>query len=247
MNAMETYFTMFRETLERVTGTQMPVMEEAAIRIARSTLEGRRIFAFGCNHAGLIALEMYYRTGGMVNINPIIAPGMHLDVQPPTLTSQMERLAGYGRMILDACPIRANDLLIIHSVSGRNSVTIDMALRAKELGVFIIALTSLMTTNTVTSRHNSKMKLYQIADLVIDNCGELGDAMVKIEGLEDKTGPSSTAIGAAIFNAIVSRAVEIIMQEGGAPPIFASANIDDGEEKNLTAMNAYQDSIMYMR
>ena len=106
MQVMMKYMDAIRQTLDKVNATQTEAMEKAADMLADATLHDRNIFAFGCNHAGLLALEMYYRTGGMVNINPVRGPGLQLDVDPATLTSQMERLPGYGRILMEQIPHR---------------------------------------------------------------------------------------------------------------------------------------------
>ena len=105
MQVMMKYMDAIRQTLDKVNATQTEAMEKAADMLADATLHDRNIFAFGCNHAGLLALEMYYRTGGMVNINPVRGPGLQLDVDPATLTSQMERLPGYGRILMEQIPL----------------------------------------------------------------------------------------------------------------------------------------------
>ena len=134
--------------------------------IADATQKKQNVFAFGASHAGLITLELFYRTGGLVTINPIRAPGMMLDMTPITSTSKLERLEGYGRLILEGTALDEGDVLIIHSVSGRNAVAIDMAAAAKEKGAKVIVLTNLNTSRAVTSRHSSGKKLFDFADVL---------------------------------------------------------------------------------
>ncbi len=246
MKAMEHYIQGIRSILDQVETTQWATIDKAATMLAEATLSGNNIFVFGSNHAGLLALEMYYRTGGMANINPIQAPGLSLDIKPPTLTSRMERLPEYGRIILDAYPIQKGDVLIIHSVSGRNHVSIDAAVRARELGARIIVLTNMNTTKAVSSRHPSGKNLYELADLVLDNCGCVGDASLLITGVPQKVGPTSTAVGAVILNAVMVQAVEYVIERGGIPPVFVSANMDGGDEYNDNVLKAYRDHIFYL-
>lgn len=246
MNARQAYFDNLRHVLQEVAGTQAEAMEKAAEKLAEATLEGQCIFAFGCNHASLATLDLYYRTGGMATINPVRAPGLNLDVDPATMTSEMERLNGYGSVIVDSHPIGAGDVVIIHSVSGRNTVTVDVALRAKEIGAYTIALTNMRTSPHVTSRHPSGKNLYEVADLVLDNCGSLGDASLVIQGVPEKVAPTSTAVGAAILNAIVARAVQLVTQRGGVAPVFVSANLDEGDAHNKAMLAQYKDRIFYM-
>ena len=155
MSVIQEYHSHITRILQDVFEQEADSMEQAARLIADANEEGRSIFGFGCNHAGLITLELFYRTGGMVTVNPIRAPGMMLELSPPTMTSEMERIPGYGKIILNNEPCKAGDILLIHSVSGRNAVTIDMAERAKELGMTVVVVTNMNTATTVTSRHPS--------------------------------------------------------------------------------------------
>lgn len=246
MKAMRQYIDIIRKILDQVEKTQGEAMDRAARALADASLAGHNLFIFGCNHAGLLAQEMYYRTGGMATINPIFAPGMGLDVRPVTMTSRMERMNDYGRVIVDAHPIKQGDVLMVHSVSGRNSVTVDAALRAKEKGVYVIALTNLATSTSVCSRHRSGMKLYQVADLVLDNCGCAGDAALILNEEAPHIAATSTAVGAAMLNAIMAQAVGYIVEAGQMAPVFRSANLDGGDAYNERVLHTYKDHIFYM-
>ena len=246
MSAIQTYLSNIHEILNKVEATQGPAMEAAAKAMAATTLSGHNIFAFGCSHAGLLAFELYYRTGGMATINPVRAPGLFLDVDPAPFTSQIERLPEYGRVIADQRPIGSGDVVLVHSVSGRNTVTVDFALRCKEKGATVIALTSVATGKEIPSRHPSGKLLMDVADIVIDNCGCVGDGSVVVEGVPEKVGPTSTAVGAAILNAVMTRAVELVTEAGGAAPVFISANVPGGDEHNRVMLEAYKDHIFYI-
>lgn len=247
MNALTAYFDNLREILQEVVRTQDEAMESMARKLADATMDGHNIFAFGCNHAGLVTLELYYRTGGMANINPVRAPGLNLDVNPATMTSSMERLPEYGTIIVNALPLKPGDVIIIHSFSGRNAVSVDVALRAREKGAYVIALTSLQTSENVTSRHPLGKKLFEASDLVLDNCCCYGDASLQIEGVPEKTAPTSTAVGAAMLNAVVARTVQLVTQRGGIAPVFVSANLDEGDRHNKAVLEQYKDHIFYMK
>lgn len=246
MNAIAAYSGALLETLNRAFDTQADALREGARLLKEATLGGRNIFAFGCSHAILPMLEMYYRTGGMATINPVRAPGLCLDVDPATMTSAMERMRDYGRVIVDGQPLGAGDVIIVHSVSGRNSVSIDVALRAKEKGAKVIVLTNLAMSCAVTSRHPDGVKLYEVGDVVIDNCGCLGDAAIDVPGVPEKVAPTSTAVGAALMNAMMAQAVADIVDAGGVPPVFVSANVDGGDEHNREMLKRYGSHIFYM-
>ena len=246
MNASEAYFDNLIRLLSRVREEQAENLERGAQMLCSAALHDHSLFTFGCSHAGLLALEMYYRSGGMALFNPIRAPGLNLEIDPATMTSEMERLPGYGRVIIDHQPVRAGDVVIIHSVSGRNPVPVDAAIRARELGAKVIALTSMAYSSASSSRHPSGKRLFEVSDLVLDNGGCPGDGSIEVEGVPEKVGPTSTAAGAAILNAMMCRAVELIARQGGVPPVFMSANIEGGDEHNRNMLKAYRDHIFYM-
>jgi uncharacterized phosphosugar-binding protein len=242
---MEKYLESIREIIKTAAETQLPQMEKAAQLFAAAVLEKHSIFTFGTNHAGLLAQELFYRTGGLAVINCIRAPGVSLDVNPPTLTTDMERLAGYGKAIVDANPIGRGDVVLLHSVSGRNAVPIDVAIHAKNKGASTVCLCNMNTSQKVESRHQSGKNLYQVCDIVIDNCGHYGDAVLDMPGFPERVAPSSTAVGAAIFNAVTARTVELLLARGITPPVFISSNVPGGDGHNEKIMKEYAGQIHY--
>ncbi len=246
MNAVEKYRQALMDVLNSAFDTQMEAICEGAELLKQATLNHKNIFAFGCSHAMLPMLELYYRTGGMATINPVRAPGLCLDIDPATMTSAMERMSDYGRVIVDGQPLGEGDVIIVHSVSGRNPVSIDVALRAREKGAKVIVLTNLAMSRAVSSRHPQGLKLYDVGDVVLDNCGCVGDAAIEIGGVPEKVAPTSTAAACAILNAMMAQAVSLIVEAGQIPPVFVSANVDGGDEHNAKMMEQYKDHIFYM-
>ena len=240
------YFDKIKQMLEIVETHEAENIKKAANLLADATAQNHSIFIFGASHAGILAEEMYYRAGGLMNINAIFGKEVMLDVSPITLTSKMERLEGYGDVLAASQPFREGDVLILHSVSGRNAVTIDMAMYAKQKGINIIVLTNRAYSESVSSRHSSDLHLYELADLVLDNHGEVGDGTCSLAGLEQKVGPSSTVIGATILNTIVVEAAQLLLEKGiKHPPIFYSANLDGGDELNRVLFEKYKEVIHY--
>jgi uncharacterized phosphosugar-binding protein len=232
--------------LQRLQAEQMAKIEEAAHLIADAIVGGHSLFAFGCTHSSIPVQEVFYRAGGFMLVNPIFAPGLSLDVRPPTMTSRMEQMDGYGNLIFENVPAREGDVLILISTSGRNAVPIEVALDAKKRGLTVIAITSLEYSQGVTSRHASGKKVFEIADLVLDNYSPKGDAVLELEGLPQKTGSTSGVVATIIMHAIVSQVVENLMAKGFAPPIYMSGNLDGGSEHNKRMLEAYKDRIFYM-
>jgi len=211
------YFNHIKEIIEKVQKTQMEKISEAADTMAEAIEQGNSIFVFGASHAGILAEELTYRTGGLALVNPIFNSAIMLNTRPIVMTSAMERLDGYGKIILEGTPIKKGDVLLIHSVSGRNSIAVEMALEARKKGIKVIALTNLNYSRNVSPRHGSGKKLYEAADIVIDNNGDFEDSCVELEGLDQRVAPTSTVIGALIVNSIIIHVVEKLMHKGITP------------------------------
>ena len=94
-------------------------------------------------------------------------------------------------------------------------------------GLVVIALTSLAHSRAVASRHSSGQRLFEVADMVLDNGGEVGDAVLEVEGLPTKACPTSTVVGAAILNAVMATAIEDLLSKGFVPSVLVSSNVDD--------------------
>lgn len=240
------YLKEIRRLLNEVEEKEAGNMECAVQMLTEAVKSKNTIFIFGASHAGILSQEMYYRAGGLVVINPIFSSELMLDVEPVTQTSRMERLPGYGSILGKKVPFHPGDILIAHSVSGRNPVTVELAMAARTKGAKVIALTNLSYSREVCARQQDGKKLFETADLVIDNHGEKGDACVKIDGIEQKVSPTSTVIGASILNAIVAEVTRRLVEDGmRTPPIFYSANVDGGDEKNQQIFDEYKDVIYY--
>jgi uncharacterized phosphosugar-binding protein len=241
----DNYITILQDTIQKAWDEQKSIIDEAAEAVKTALTEKHSVFIFGCSHAGILAEEVFYRTGGLAVINPIFFPGFMLNTRPITMTSQLERLDGLGKILVKENRLKKGDVLIIHSVSGRNNVPVEMAEEAKALGVKTIAVTNIAYSSAVTSRHPSGKRLFEVCDIIIDNKGCVGDAAVTLEGLPEKIGPTSTACGAALINALVIETVGKMLEEGKIPPVFLSANLDGGDEHNKKIFEEYKDSIFY--
>lgn len=243
---MYEYIDDIQKILNIVKDKDKKEIQQAVDLIEKANEDKNSIYIFGASHAGILAQEMYYRAGGMITINAIFGREVMLDRQPITFTSDMERLEGYGTQLGKTISFKPNDILILHSVSGRNPVIIDLALYAKKHGVKIIGLTNLEYSKSVTSRHSSGKRLFELSDIVLDNHGTIGDADVQLKGSPQKVGPTSTVIGAAILNEIITEASQkFIDKTHKYAPVFYSANLDGGDQKNKELVSEYKNMIHY--
>ncbi len=242
----QAYFDAVEAGLKKLRETQLQAVEQAADMVVEAIVSGRKLFAFGATHSFILPMEMIYRTGGLMLVNPIYPHGMDLSVRPLTLTSQIERVEDYGRQLLEATPAGAGDVLIIASASGRNPVVVDMALAARERGMAVIGLVALAYAGRSTSRHSSGKLLPELCDLVIDQCAPYGDAAVAVPGLAQKTGPLSSVLGCTIVNALTCEVVARLVARGETPPVFVSANLPGGDEQNAALLARNRDRVFYL-
>ncbi len=235
--AME-YFENLQRIIVRITTEQAENIEAAARAVADTLKKGGRVHTFGTGHSHMLAEEIFYRAGGLVNVNPILETGLMLH-ESASKSTELERLEGYGKILFDMHGIKNTDILFLFSNSGRNGVAIDLGIIAREKGVKTIVITNMEHTMQGKSRHSSGKKLYELGTVVIDNCGCTGDASMRIEEIGRNVAPTSTAAGAAILNAIEARAVEIMVAEGFVPEVFSSSNVDGGDEINEAYVKKY--------
>ncbi|MDI9497153.1 MAG: SIS domain-containing protein [Bacillota bacterium] len=240
------FYDHIRNMLEQLEQQETETITSAAELMAEAIEKKKCIWAFGTTHANLVAKDMVYRTGGLAVINPISAPGMDLDVMPFTLSSQMERYERYGADLIRYRGVGEGDVVILHSVSGRNTVMIDAALAANELGAHVIVITNLAFSEHSESRHPSGKLLYELGEVVIDNCGEPGDACLSFPELPAKVAPTSTVMGGIIASALIEKTVELLIERGVHVPVLMSANMPGGDEYNDRMFEAYKDQIHYM-
>ena len=241
MTAIDAYFGNLTELLNRILTTQKEGMEAAARQIANCFRKGGMVYTFGTGHGHLLALEIFYRAGGMARLCPILDEKLMLHISAAGST-QEERNEEWVSKLLEKYPIKAGDVLIAMSNSGRNAVPVLLADEARKRGAYVIALTSLQHTQAVTSRNRLNLRLFETADLVLDNGGILGDASWQAaDGA--MVGPTSTAIGAAMLQSIVCRVKELSLAENFEADYFKSSNVDGGDEWNDRLIERYKDQI----
>jgi uncharacterized phosphosugar-binding protein len=217
------YLDKLQHILAAALSNQQTTLQIAAEKIAVSLRQGGILHVFGSGHSHMLAEELYVRAGGLAPINAILIPELmlHENVERASL---LERQPEYADSVLEGQDWRIGDVLLVISNSGSNGLPVEMALRGRQAGLFTIALTSLSFSRTLDARHPSGKRLFEAADLVLDNYGQPGDACLKIPGTAANCGPTSTVVGAALLNALMAETIDRLVREGSHPPIFVSGN-----------------------
>lgn len=225
------YFDYAIAKLAEIKKDEVTNIEKAADFVVETCKKGGRFYVFGSGHSHIVAEDIYIRAGGLAYVKAILVPELMLH-EMPNKSTYLERLEGYSKEILKLYKVDENDTIMIVSNSGRNNVVVEMALYAKEIGANVIALTSLEHSRVVTSRHSSDKKLYEVADVTIDNHADKGDAAFEIDNFDVPVCPTSSITGTTIAQALIASVVDKLVKLGLETPVFKSSNLDGADEYN---------------
>ncbi|MEU6820371.1 SIS domain-containing protein [Streptomyces atriruber] len=240
------YFDAAIGLLQKVRDEESGSVADAGTLLADAVESGGRLFAFGAGHSSLAAQDVVYRAGGLALINLLAVPGVvGVDVMPATLGSALERVDGLAGAVLDSSPARPGDVLVIISLSGRNSLPVEMAMNARALGLKVIGVTSVAYATETRSRHVSGTFLKDHCDVVVDSKIGVGDAELSLDGVDAPFGPASSVVTNALMQAMTAAAIEKLAERGIHPPLLRSGNVDGGHDWNGRVFQEYGDRIFY--
>ena len=219
-----------RGVIDRIEATQLENIRRAAVLMADSIAADRWVHTFGCGHATIPVEEMYPRIGGFVGFHPMVELPLTFFTR---IVGEMgvrqfvflEGVEGYGDRIMEGYDFDPRDTMWIFSHSGINAVNIDVALRAKAIGMKVVACGSEEGFRTKASRHSSGKKLFEIADVVVDNCTDAVDASVPIKNHQDRIGPVSTMAFVTLVWLIITTVAEDLVERGVKLSIHPSHNV----------------------
>jgi len=228
----------------------LPPVREAARLVADQVSADRVVFVYGPGgHSNIAAQEIFNRAGGLMHVNAVLDQGTMLSAGGQ-YSKKIERLPGYGRIVIDEYGLGEGDLLILVNAYGINSALIDAALRARELGATTIGVSSVQhaeqTAPDHPARHPSRRNLHDIVDVSVDSKVPIGDAILRMGGVSEAIGPISTFANALLLNMIVVEAVALLARRGVDPPVFRSGNAPGGDEVNARFRARFRGRIRHL-
>lgn len=232
------YAARVRGLVDRVAHSQAAAVSQAAEVLADVIARDGIIYTFGTGHSHCVAEEVAYRAGGLAPIDPILEPSLTGNTEV-VKSEYAERLEGFAPIILDHRRVTPNDAMIIISNSGRNGAPVEMALECRRRGIPTVAVTSLGYSRAVTSRHSSGKRLFEAADIVIDNGTELGDAALHLPGVDQPMGPLSNLSAIFLMHALMAQVADNLVNRGLEAPVFKSGNLDGARQVNARYLDRY--------
>lgn len=244
MSPAETYLHLSSGLIDRVR-QQLPLIQQAADLFSQTILAGQMVHVFGSGHSRILVEEMWPRYGSFPGFNPIVELSLTFHNLVVGANGQrqamfLENVSGLAARILRNFDLKAGDSALVVSSSGCNVVPVEMAEEFQRRGVKVVALISQVHADASTTRHPGGKKLQDFADIILDTGAPVGDAMVKIEGLETPVSPGSTIGGCLVVNAIKAEVAERLTR-AGQPPKVLTAGVLLGAEKATALFEAAYD------
>jgi uncharacterized phosphosugar-binding protein len=241
------YLQNVQSKVASVERKQAENLRKAGAMIADAYAEDRLIHVYGGGgHTVMMVCEMFFRAGGMANVNPIFGH----DISPLCQALkylEVERTVGYANCLVRYYGVSKGDLFIIFHNIGMNPGAIDACEEAKKQGAKIIAVSSSDWRKKLPLdhhiRHPNKKHVFDYADLAIDDENPYGDADYKVDGFGVPIAPTSTQVDAFIAHRMVIEAVAAMVERKLDPPIFRSANLPGGDEFNSKLIKRYRDRV----
>lgn len=239
------YLQGAKKIIEQIEKTQIENIERAVEICFRSISNQCVVHLFGSGHSRMAVEEMYPRYGSFAGFHPIVELSLTNHHAVVGMNGQrqamfLENVEGLGQVILSNYHFGQFDSMMVFSHSGTGSVVVDVALEMKKRGIPVIAVTSLAHSRLAKSKHSSSYKLYELADVVIDNCAPPGDAMVKIQNLKTPVGPGSTIGNTVIVNLIKCKLAQKLTDSGNPPKVITSSLVIGEEESRKLFEESYE-------
>lgn len=227
------YLQSIRNLLDHLETTQIGAIRDAGALVATALLGDGVVYCHEIGHSN--QNDFLDRAGGLAAVRPFTFSFAVTDPVPECRKNrpggrEVARDLESVRLAVLSSNLRAGDVMLLGSVSGKNRSPVELAKTCREIGVKVVAFTAMTYSSQVESLHPSGKRLYEVADVVIDTGAPYGDAAVTIQGLEVNALPVSGA-GAIVAGWMVwETAIELLIAAGKPPTVFQSVNRAGGLE-----------------
>ncbi len=236
------YLELVESILERIALEEEASIEEASGILVDAYINNGVLHVVGAGHSAIIGEEMFYRAGGLAFINPLIDSDISVH-RSASRASALEKLQGYAETLLHSQGLEKNDAVLVVSTSGVNVFPVEAAVYAKNTGCRVIAVTSRDYSASLKPRNPYGKRLYEVADVTVDNKVPPGDASLDIRGVPVRVAPVSTIANSFIVHSISALTAMKLAERGEKPPVWMSIHLPGGREHNAGLIEKYRPRI----
>ena len=226
---MSEYLEKIGEILKRIEDEEAGRLARAAELVADVICRDGLVHVFGCGHSHLAALDAFYRAGGLACVSPLLDEDLMLH-DGAAKSSRMEKMSGIASEAFRRQGVKAGDVVVVISASGKNAAPVEMLRAAKAAGVTTVAISS-----SAYRAHGAV--LLDEADVPIDCKVPYGDAVIDVGAA--KMGGLSTYASLFILNSILIEGAKRAEARGVTPPIYVSGNVEGGTARNVVLEKRY--------
>jgi uncharacterized phosphosugar-binding protein len=181
-----------------------PGIEQAAHAVAAAIGGGGKVWLTPTNHT--LPTEATERAGGMVAVHAL----------------------------RDTISVQPGDCVIHGTPAGTSAFDVELAIAVKRRGAALVALTSVAfedDPNTVVE-HVSGKRLHELADVVVDLAGPVGDGLFENAELGFRVIPHSGVTGVTALWMIFAEATALLAAEGKTARFYEAAVVMGARERN---------------
>lgn len=227
-----------RDHLGAVEQRNATALDAVAERFVGAVRDGMRVHVAGTGHSSALVLEAFYRAGGLACVNPITHPGLN-PLAGGIASTVIERSGDLADVLLAQAAPRADEVAVIFSSSGANPLPVELARGLRRAGVWLVAVSSLPHLRAAPAR--AGIKLDELADVLLDTDVPAGDAAFTVDGAS--TAPLSSLTSIYLWNLLLARVAELARDQGVELPLWTSANVPGGDERNAHLLAEYRPRI----
>ncbi len=248
----ELYFDGIGKIVERIRKTQSEKISEAAHVMAEAVHSGHLVHVFGSAHSAIPVMELFPRYGGYVGergaFHPVLNPRLlWWNVVGTGAVKDLlwlEREKGYIENFLAEQDFQEGDVLLAFSHGGINAAPVEAAVYAKNHGMKVVAVTSMENQILVGKERPDVKKISDVAEICIDNCVPLEDALVPLYGRVEKVSAGSTIAIVTIAQSLNAQVAGELNEKGEKLKIFVSPNVTKISPSNNENVFGEYDSIL---
>ncbi|WP_406046872.1 sugar isomerase domain-containing protein [Kribbella sp. NBC_00889] len=247
---MSEYLTAITALLGRIEAEEGESIAAAARLMAEQVAADQLIQVYGPGgHSNLAAQEIFFRAGGLMHVSAILDEGTLLS-NGALRSMAVERMPGYGRMVIENAGLGPDDLLLLVNAYGINAALIDAALTARERGTRTIGVSSRehaeQTAKSHPARHPSGANLHEVVDVAVDTKVPIGDAVIAVAGMPERVAAVSTFANAFTLNTMVLATIERLIEQDVVPPVWRSGNAPGGDEANAAFVGRFRERVRWL-